>query len=68
MGYSSWNDCGSTVNESWVKKTATFLIESGLAAKGWTQVNVDEGWMLGRESATPLRTSPSRIARSSRLE
>ena len=22
MGYSSWNDCGSTVNESWIKATA----------------------------------------------
>lgn len=52
MGYSSWNDCGSTVNESWIKKTATYLIDSGLAAKGWTQVNVDEGWMLGRDATT----------------
>ena len=45
MGDSSWNDCGSAVNESWVKRTATYLIESGLAARGWVHVNVDEEWM-----------------------
>ena len=52
MGYSSWNDCGSTVNESWVKRSVTYLIESGLAAKGWVHVNVDEGWMVGRDPKT----------------
>ena len=52
MGYSSWNDCGSTVNESWVKRTAAYLIESGLAAKGYVHVNIDEGWMLGRDAET----------------
>ena len=36
MGYSSWNDCGSTPNETWVKRTARYLIDSGLAAKGYT--------------------------------
>ena len=52
MGWSSWNDAGSQVNESWVKTTARYLIESGLAAKGWDRVNVDEGWMLGRDPKT----------------
>ena len=44
MGYSTWNDCGSTPNETWVKRTARYLIDSGLAAKGFNHVNVDEGW------------------------
>lgn len=28
------------------------LISSGLAAKGYTYVNVDEGWLLGRDATT----------------
>lgn len=28
------------------------MISSGLAAKGWVHVNVDEGWMLGRDNQT----------------
>ncbi len=52
LGYSTWNDCGSTPNETWVKRTARYLIESGLAKRGYQHVNVDEGWMLGRDPGT----------------
>ena len=52
LGYSSWNDCGSTPNASWIKRTARYFLSSGLADLGWRRINVDEGWMLGR-SATP---------------
>jgi alpha-galactosidase len=52
MGYSSWNDCGSVVTEEHIKSTATYMIQSGLAAKGYTYVNVDEGWLLGRDAKT----------------
>lgn len=53
MGYSTWNDCGSTPNSSWVRRTADYLLSSGLAELGWRQVNVDEGWMLGRGASPP---------------
>ena len=52
MGYSSWNDCGSVVTEEHLKATATYMISSGLAAKGFNFVNVDEGWFLGRDAKT----------------
>lgn len=52
MGYSSWNDCGSVVSEDHIKATASYIISSGLAAKGYTYVNVDEGWLLGRNATT----------------
>eukprot|EP00931_Biecheleriopsis_adriatica_P054402 TRINITY_DN32000_c0_g1_i1.p1 TRINITY_DN32000_c0_g1~~TRINITY_DN32000_c0_g1_i1.p1 ORF type:complete len:456 (-),score=61.70 TRINITY_DN32000_c0_g1_i1:46-1413(-) len=52
MGYSSWNDCGSVVSEDHVKAIAEYMISSGLAAKGYTYVNVDEGWLLGRNSTS----------------
>ena len=82
LGYSTWNDCGSTPNETWVKRTARYLatpmndslflatyiaftilmrslifwsrylIDSGLARRGYRHINVDEGWMLGRDPET----------------
>lgn len=55
MGYSSWNDCGSVVTEAHIKATAQYMISSGLAAKGYTYVNVDEGWFVGREKNAPYR-------------
>eukprot|EP01052_Picozoa_sp_SAG31_P025709 SAG31_NODE_2272_length_6038_cov_37.265196_3_plen_133_part_00 len=35
-----------------MKATANYMISSGLAAKGFTYVNVDEGWFIGRDPKT----------------
>ena len=48
MGYNSWNDCASNVSETHIKSVARGLITTGLAAKGYTLVDVDEGWLAGR--------------------
>ena len=48
MGYSSWNDCASEITEERIKNVTTALISTGLAAKGFIHVNVDEGWLKGR--------------------
>ena len=52
MGWSSWYAApyGSQVTEGFVKASAQALISSGLAAKGYTFVNVDEGWLKGRSA------------------
>ena len=52
MGYSSWNDCASEVTEERIKNVTRALISTGLAAKGYVHVNVDEGWLLGRNETT----------------
>ena len=52
MGYSSWNDCASEVTEERIKNVTRHLIKTGLAAKGYVHVNVDEGWLLGRNTTT----------------
>ena len=52
MGYSSWNDCASQVTEERIKNVTRHLISSGLAAKGFVHVNVDEGWLLSRDAST----------------
>ena len=50
QGWSSWYAApyGSQVTEPFVKASAAALIASGLASKGYTFVNVDEGWLKGR--------------------
>ena len=50
MGYSSWNDCASQITEARIKNVTLALISSGLAAKGFVHVNVDEGWFKERSS------------------
>lgn len=42
MGYCSWNDCASEVTELRIRRVTRALIETGLAAKGYVNVNVDE--------------------------
>lgn len=48
MGYSSWNDCASQITEERIKNVTRTMISSGLAAKGYIHINVDEGWLKGR--------------------
>merc|ERR1711907_144425 len=50
MGYSSWNDCASQITEARIRNVTRHMIETGLAAKGYVHINVDEGWFKGRDS------------------
>ena len=62
MGYSSWNDCSSFRDngpagwcwdaEEHIRNITTFFQSSGLAALGYDHINVDEGWLLGRDKVT----------------
>ena len=49
-GWSSWYAApdGSQVTAAFVRASAQALVDSGLAAKGFVYVNVDEGWLKGR--------------------
>jgi len=52
MGYSSWNDCASQITEERVKNITNHMISSGLAAKGYIHINIDEGWLKARNNST----------------
>ena len=52
MGYSSWNDCASEVTEARIKQVTKHMISTGLAAKGYIHINVDEGWLKARNATT----------------
>ena len=66
MGYSSWNDCASEVTEERIKNVTRALISTGLAAKGFVHVNVDEGWLLGRNTTTGEMIEDRKIARQNK--
>ncbi len=44
MGWNSWNAYGVGVSDTLVRATADALVSSGLAAHGWSYVNIDDGW------------------------
>ena len=48
MGWNSWNAFNSDVDETKVLAAARVLIDSGLAAKGYRYVDIDDGWWLRR--------------------
>lgn len=52
LGWASWNSFASTIDYATIKAQADALVSSGLAAKGYRYVNIDEGWWEGtRDSA-----------------
>jgi alpha-galactosidase len=44
MGWNPWNSFYCDVNETLIMQAADKLIETGLAAKGYTVVNIDDCW------------------------
>jgi alpha-galactosidase len=50
MGWSSWNAFTSDISEEKVMASAEVLVRSGLAARGYRYVNIDDGWWLKRRA------------------
>ncbi|MBW8858464.1 MAG: NPCBM/NEW2 domain-containing protein [Caulobacter sp.] len=51
MGWNSWNAFTSDIDEEKVMASARILVETGLAAKGYRYVNIDDGWWLKRRKS-----------------
>ncbi len=51
MGWNSWNVFGLTVNDARVRGAAAAMISSGLAAHGWSYINIDDGWEAPQRAA-----------------
>ncbi len=45
MGWNSWNSFACNVTAADIRNTADQLIKSGLAAYGWSYINIDDCWM-----------------------
>ena len=48
MGWNSWNAFGSDIDEAKVMGSAEAIVQSGLAAKGYRYIDLDDGWWLKR--------------------
>lgn len=44
MGWNSWNRFACSVNETLIKGTMDAIVSTGLAAKGYQYVNIDDCW------------------------
>lgn len=51
MGWNSWTAYGTGVSDALMRQTAQALIDSGLAAHGWSYVNIDDGWESDKRNA-----------------
>ncbi|OYZ45302.1 MAG: alpha-galactosidase, partial [Novosphingobium sp. 16-62-11] len=48
MGWNSWNAFGTDIDEEKVIASAQLIVDSGLAAKGYRYINLDDGWWAKR--------------------
>ncbi len=53
MGWNSWNCWGCAVDQQKIRHAADALIDSGLANHGWQYINIDDCWMVKRDSSDP---------------
>jgi alpha-galactosidase len=55
MGWNPWNAFHADVDETKVRAVAKAMVDSGLAARGYRFVNIDDGWALRRLADGRLR-------------
>jgi alpha-galactosidase len=60
MGWNSWNCWGCAVDEQKIREAADAMISSGLANHGWQYINIDDCWMVKRNSNDPVVGGPTR--------
>ncbi len=51
MGWNDWNSFGCNVNDSLIRQTADAMVSSGMAAAGYTYVNIDDCWSTRSRNA-----------------
>jgi alpha-galactosidase len=55
MGWNPWNAFHADVDEAKVRAVAKAMVDSGLAARGYRFVNIDDGWAFRRLADGRLR-------------
>ena len=48
MGWSSWNSFSNTVDSDVVVQQTQALVSSGMKKAGYSYINIDEGWWMGK--------------------
>jgi alpha-galactosidase len=57
LGWNSWNVWGLAVDDAKVRAAADAMVSSGLAARGFAFVNIDDGWEKGRDAKGEILTN-----------
>ncbi len=57
LGWNSWNAYGMDNSSRRTMDAANAMISSGLAAKGFMYINIDDGWQNGRNADGTIRTT-----------
>ncbi len=57
MGWNSWNAYGMANDAKRTRAATEAMINSGLAAKGFMYINIDDGWQNGRNAAGEIQTT-----------
>ncbi len=60
MGWNSWNCFANAVTAERVKAAADAMVTSGLAAHGWSYINIDDFWQVHRDSKDQTLQGPKR--------
>jgi alpha-galactosidase len=60
LGWNSWNCWGCAVDEQKIREAADAMVASGLADHGWQYINIDDCWMVKRNSNDPVVGGPTR--------
>jgi alpha-galactosidase len=50
MGWNSWNKFAGRVDDASVRTMADAMVSSGMAKLGYTYINIDDTWELGRDA------------------
>jgi len=50
MGWNSWNHFAEKVDDRGVRQAADAMVSSGMAAAGYTYINIDDTWEAGRDA------------------
>jgi len=61
MGWASWNNYRVHISEDIIKKQADFMVSSGMAAAGYSYINIDDGFFGGRDPHGNLIAHPTRF-------
>ncbi|HEY6974966.1 MAG TPA: glycoside hydrolase family 27 protein [Chitinophagaceae bacterium] len=61
MGWSSWNNFRTDINEQLIKQQADALVTSGMKAAGYTFINIDDGFWGGRDDKGYIIPHPVRF-------
>lgn len=61
MAWASWNAYYENIDESKIKKQADAIVSSGLAAAGYTYINIDDGFFDGRNADGTLKINATRF-------